>query len=64
MAEPYSAFEHLLFDHDEHGVVVITINRPEKYNATNFRLHQELADVWDTIQADPEARGAVITGAG
>lgn len=64
MVLPYDEYEHLLFDHDEHGVLVVTINRPERYNATNFRLHRELADVWETINADRNARLAVITGAG
>jgi enoyl-CoA hydratase len=33
-------------------------------NATNDRLHWELTQVWLTLDADPAARVAVITGAG
>jgi enoyl-CoA hydratase len=33
-------------------------------NATNDRLHWELTQIWGTIDADPEARVAVVTGAG
>ncbi|MDP2702424.1 MAG: enoyl-CoA hydratase/isomerase family protein, partial [Candidatus Rokubacteria bacterium] len=39
-------------------------NRPEVMNATNARLHWELTQVWLTIDADPAARVALVTGAG
>jgi enoyl-CoA hydratase len=60
----YAEYQHLLFEHRPNGVVVITINRPERMNATNDRLHWELTKVWLTLDADPAARVAVITGAG
>src|SRR5947199_2955749 len=60
----YSDYRHLLFDRRDNGVVAITINRPEVMNATNARLHWELTQVWLTVDADPAARVALITGAG
>ena len=60
----YADYRHLLFEKKPNGVVLITINRPELMNATNARLHWELTQVWLTIDADPEARVALITGAG
>src|SRR6266436_5598777 len=60
----YSEYQHLLFEKKQNGVVLITINRPEQMNATNARLHWELTQVWGTIDADPAARVALITGAG
>jgi len=60
----YAEYQHLLFERRPNGVVVITINRPERMNATNDRLHWELTQVWRTLDADPAARVAVITGAG
>ena len=60
----YADYRHLLFEKKGNGVVLITINRPERLNATNARLHWELTQVWLTIDADPEARVALITGAG
>jgi enoyl-CoA hydratase len=60
----YSDYQHLTFERKPHGVVLITINRPERLNATNDRLHWELTQVWLTFDADDEARVAVITGAG
>jgi enoyl-CoA hydratase len=60
----YADYRHLLFERKSNGVVLITINRPEHMNATNARLHWELTQVWLTIDADPEARVALVTGAG
>ena len=60
----YSDYRHLLFEKRANGIVMITINRPEVMNATNARLHWELGQVWLTLDADPEARVAIITGAG
>jgi enoyl-CoA hydratase len=60
----YADYQHLLFERRHEGVLLVTINRPEALNATNDRLHWELTQVWLTIGADPEARVAVVTGAG
>ena len=60
----YSDYRHLLFERREHGVLLLTINRPERMNATNERLHAELAGVWSDIARDADTRVAVITGAG
>ncbi|HLZ68398.1 MAG TPA: enoyl-CoA hydratase/isomerase family protein [Dehalococcoidia bacterium] len=48
----------------EDGIALITINRPEFYNATNNRLHWELTQIWPDIDNDPTVRVAVVTGAG
>jgi enoyl-CoA hydratase len=60
----YSDYRHLTFDLKQDGVLLISINRPEVMNATNARLHWELTQVWLTVDADPNARVALITGAG
>ncbi len=60
----YSDFQFLKFDRPADGVLLITINRPQQYNATNAVLHNELSLVWPCISDDPETRVAVITGAG
>lgn len=60
----YSQYQHLLFERKEHGILLITINRPELLNATNARLHWELSRVWLDVADDPQTRVAVITGAG
>ncbi|HXB17022.1 MAG TPA: enoyl-CoA hydratase/isomerase family protein [Solirubrobacteraceae bacterium] len=57
-------YEHLRFERREPGVLLITIDRPERMNATNERLHTELAGVWRDVDADESVRVAVVTGAG
>ena len=60
----YDNYQHLLFKHQENGVLLVTINRPDVMNATNARLHYELTQVWSTIDKDDETNVVVITGAG
>jgi len=60
----YSSYDMLLFERKPNGVLLITINRPEKFNATNAKLHRQLSRVWLDIADDEETRVAVITGAG
>ena len=45
------------------GVMTITLNRPEVFNAFNAALHTRLADALAQA-ADLEVRAGVITGAG
>ena len=45
-------------------ITVITLNRPERRNAVDLATAQLLEQVVDHFEADPEARVAVITGAG
>jgi enoyl-CoA hydratase len=59
----YSSYEHLLFEIKD-GVALLTINRPEVYNATDFKLHNELSRVWLDLGKDDDVRVIVITGAG
>jgi enoyl-CoA hydratase/carnithine racemase len=56
-------FETILFDVDEH-VATITLNRPERLNATNDTSRTELAQAWGIVRDDPQIRVAIITGAG
>jgi enoyl-CoA hydratase len=45
-------------------VVTITLNRPEKRNAFNPEMLCRLCDAWDMVDADPDIRVAILTGAG
>lgn len=46
------------------GLVTITFNRPEKLNALNVDLHDDLQAVCRELQDDHEARIIIFTGAG
>jgi len=59
----YKKYQHLLIEKKD-GIALITINRPDKLNAMNIRLHYEVSKIWRDINEDPEVRVAVITGAG
>ena len=43
---------------------IVRLNRPEQLNATNHELHQGLAELFPQLDADPDARVAVLTGNG
>jgi enoyl-CoA hydratase len=60
----YKDYQHLVFERRPHGVLLVTLNRPQVLNATNDRMHWELTQVWLTIDRDPETRVVVVTGAG
>jgi enoyl-CoA hydratase len=60
----YDGYEQLTFTRHDNGVLLITMNRPEKYNATDEGMHGELARVFRDVSDDSETRVAVITGAG
>lgn len=55
--------ETILVDRDQ-GVTTITLNRPDKRNALNPRLNEEMAAVLDELRDDPGTRVVVLTGAG
>jgi enoyl-CoA hydratase len=45
-------------------VLEITMNRPEKLNAVDEAMHEELARVFVDVSSDPESDVVVLTGAG
>ncbi|GHJ53285.1 enoyl-CoA hydratase [Nonomuraea sp. TT08I-71] len=45
-------------------VARVTLDRPEVLNAMDLRMHAELAEVWDDVEADDDVRVVVLTGAG
>lgn len=46
------------------NVLLVTMNRPEVYNAVHAPMHNEMHQVWDDFAADPDLWVAVLTGAG
>jgi len=57
------AYEHILVDVED-GVAVITLNRPEKLNAMNRKLNEELHHAVKKAEGDDAIGCIVITGAG
>jgi len=48
----------------ENGICTIVINRPDKMNALNKEVFNELDKAIDEVYRSPEIRSAIITGAG
>ena len=48
----------------EGHVAWVTLSRPDKRNAMNPRMHEEMAGLIPRLNDDPELRAIVITGAG
>ena len=48
----------------ENNIFTITINRPDKLNALNSKVMQELSDALDEIYNNATIKSAIITGAG
>ena len=63
MQDRYAPYPHLRFEHPASGVLEIVLDAPN-LNAVGPEAHAELADVWLTVDRDPDTRVALITGAG
>ncbi len=48
----------------EHGVLRLVLNRPDKLNAFNEAMHEELRAGVDRAASDPAVRAVLLTGAG
>lgn len=54
-----------LYDHDPaHGIVTITLNRPDRLNALTFEVYTELWQTFLRLDSEPKVRAIVLTGAG
>ncbi|HEX5481894.1 MAG TPA: enoyl-CoA hydratase-related protein [Terriglobia bacterium] len=56
-------FENLLYEHRE-GIAWVTINRPEKLNALNHAVLEELRACFELIQKDEGVWAVILSGAG
>ncbi|MCM3078706.1 enoyl-CoA hydratase-related protein [Brevibacillus invocatus] len=56
-------YETILYEVSE-GVAILTMNRPDKFNAFNERMNKEITDALKQAQKDPEVRCILLTGAG
>lgn len=56
-------YETILYEKKD-NVLVITLNRPERYNAINIQMNADLKDALKVAKKDPGVRVIVITGAG
>jgi enoyl-CoA hydratase len=57
------SFSEIIYEQHE-GVTVIKLNRPEVRNCIGPVTHRELIEAWTRFRDDPEAKVAILTGAG
>ena len=58
---PYTT---LLFEQTDDGIATVTVNRPDKLNALNATVIDELATIAAELRHDPSVRVVILTGAG
>jgi len=55
--------QHLLTERDG-GVLIVTMNRPERRNALSPSMMEGLSAAWDEVNSNPDIRVAILTGSG
>jgi enoyl-CoA hydratase len=59
----FEDYERIRFERDG-DVLIMTLNRPEKLNAVDGRMHSELVRAFVDVEFDEASRVVVLTGAG
>lgn len=70
--EPYASlgFKDITIDYislsasSDTSVVILTLNRPQAYNAATKRLLSEMESAYDVFERDDRVKAIVITGEG
>ena len=57
------SFDNVIYERRD-SIAYLTLNRPDKLNALNAALIADLQDALAVVEADPDVRVAIITGAG
>ncbi|HEV2350573.1 MAG TPA: enoyl-CoA hydratase-related protein [Terriglobia bacterium] len=57
------SYETLIFEKRD-GLAYVTLNRPEKLNALNQKVMQELGACFERIRDDDQVKAVILTGAG
>ena len=60
----YSSYSTLTVDLRDHGVALVTLNRPDRLNAFDGQMRHEIRDMVQRLSADADVRAVVLTGAG
>jgi len=54
----------ITYEPGDDGVAVVTLNRPERHNAFDATMCDELSTLWKALRHDDAVRAVVLTGAG
>ena len=58
------SYETILYEVDDEGVAIATLNRPGNRNALDSVMRREIVEVFTGANEDPKVRTLVLTGAG
>ena len=59
------SYRHLLVERSpDRSVVTVVLNRPERMNALNTAMGEDLLACFEALHRDPDVRAVVLTGAG
>ena len=56
-------YEHLFVKKEGH-IAIVTLNRPDKLNALNGQIRQEMLEACEELRNDDEIRAVIWTGEG
>ena len=59
----YSGYEHILAERNG-NILTLALNRPDRMNTVNGRMHTELSKIFREVNADNDAWAVILTGAG
>ncbi len=59
-----NGFDTIRYEKDDAGVARLTLDRPDKLNAVNLQMRDELWTAFGAFRDDPDARVLIIRGAG
>jgi len=59
-----AGYENIVLSIYDNGIAHLTINRPEKLNALNNAVFNELDSVFDTVSNDKQIKALILRGAG
>lgn len=54
----------LLVEQQENGIMILTLNRPDKLNAMNMAMLEELNDLWLKLKRDRDTKVVILKGSG
>ena len=57
-------YETLKTEVRDPGILVVSLNRPQKLNAMNRQMTKELVDLWTRLQHDMEIRVVILRAEG
>ena len=56
-------FQTIIFQRED-DIGIVTLNRPDKFNAVNQKMTEELISLVGGLNEDKKTRALIITGAG